>query len=550
MKKKIIIIGGVAGGASTAARARRLSEEAEIIIFERGPDISFANCGLPYHIGGEIADRGKLLLHTPQSLAKRFALDVRVKTEVTAIDRERKIVKAKSLVDGRIYEESYDDLVISTGAKPIFPPLPGIDLDGIFTLRDLTDMDRIISWIDQHKAKSATVVGGGFIGIEMIEQLAHRGLKLSLVEAAPQILPPIDEEMARIIETEIRNKGITVAINSAVAEFRKTTAGLEIRTAKNKSFTSDLVILAIGVRPDSTLAKEAGLKIGATGGIVVDELLRTEDPCIWAVGDVIETINPITVKPQVVPLGGPANRQGRIVADNIFGAANKYRGTIGTAIVRAFGLTAAVTGVNERILKREKILFEKVYLHPNSHASYYPGAKPITLKLLFSPENRKILGAQAVGEDGVDKRIDVIATAINGKMTVDDLVDLELCYAPPFGSAKDPINLAGMVSQNTLNGFVQNIDPLSVSSRPKEILLLDVRSVTEREKGCIPESIHIPLDELRERIKEIPKDREIVVYCHSGQRSYNAARILSQNGFTVKNLSGAWKSYCHSKPVA
>ncbi len=547
--KRIIIVGGVAGGASAAARARRLSEEAEIIVFERGPHVSFANCGLPYYVGGEIGEESNLLLQTPASLHARFNLDVRVRSEVLSINREANRVKVRDLSSGREYEEDYDALVLAPGASPIKPPLPGIDGEGHFTVRNIPDVEGITTWLRQGAARNAVVVGGGYIGLEMAEQLRKRGLNVTLVEALPQLMAPLDPEMASWIAQELRANGVDLVLNDAVASFEEPQVGEGARASvvmlkSGRRIPADVVVLGLGVRPDAKLAKEAGVEIGATGGIRVNDRMQTSDPFIWAVGDAVEVRDVISGIPSVIPLAGPANRQGRIAADNIFGRGSRYQGTYGTAIVRVFKLAAACTGANEKCLRKAGIACHAVHLHPGSHAGYYPGAAPIALKLLFAPGTGKLLGAQAVGPDGVDKRIDVLATALKGGMTVHDLAELELAYSPPFGSAKDPINLAGMAAQNVLAGDIALAQWHEVGALdPKNTVLLDVRTDTERNAGFIPGSLHIPLHQLRNRLGELPRDREIVVSCQSGQRSYFACRLLNQRGFRTRNLTGSYRTW-------
>jgi NADPH-dependent 2,4-dienoyl-CoA reductase/sulfur reductase-like enzyme/rhodanese-related sulfurtransferase len=543
-RKRVVIVGGVAGGANAATRLRRLDESAEIIIFERGPYVSFANCGLPYHIGGEIKDRAKLLQHTPETLRSRFALDVRVRNQVERIDRDRRVVQVLDLSNGRTYEEPYDYLILSPGASPLKPPVAGLDLPGVFSLRDVPDMDRIIAWLDVKNPRSVAVVGGGFIGLEMVEQLHHRGLSCSLFESNPQVLTPLDPEMVSPLQDELRREGVEIRLNDGVAEILPGRDGaLALKTRSGHTQEVDLVIWSIGIRPETKLAKDAGLAIGETGGVKVSDSLQTSDPSIFAVGDCIEVTHGITKAPAFIALAGPANRQGRIVADNICGIPSRYRGTIGTAIVRVFGLTAACTGASERLLTRMGRTFQTLHLHPAQHASYYPGASPFAFKVLFDPASGELLGAQAVGADGIDKRIDVIATAIHGGLTVDDLAELELCYAPPFGAAKDPVNMAGMVGKNVREGLVRLAQWREIAALPGHSTLLDVRDMAEVEKGSIPGAIHIPLNDLRRRISELPTDKEIVAFCASGQRSYNACRILMQHGFTCRNLSGAFKTW-------
>lgn len=548
VKRKVHIVGGVAGGANVAARLRRLDEYCEITVHERGGYVSFANCGLPYHIGKEIEKREKLLVHTPESLKNRFAIDVRIHSEVLSIDREKKEITSKNLESGKLTVEPYDELVLSPGAAPFRPAIPGIDLPGIFSLRDMGDMDAIIERLEAKPPKSVLVVGGGFIGLEMVEQLharlSHLDPAIHLVESNPHVLSPFDPEMVVQVEDELKGKQIGLSLGDPVVAFALDAGRINATTRNGKDYKADFVLFNIGVRPEVKLAVQAGLEIGARGGIKVDEQLRTSDSHIFALGDCIETKNFVTGEFGIVPLAGPANRQGRIVADAISGRKTEYKGTLGTAIVRVFGTTAALTGVNEKTLQRLAIPYQVVYLHPSSHAGYYPGAKPIHLKLLFAPSTGKILGAQAVGGlDGVDKRIDVLATAIYAGLTVEQLTELELCYAPPFGSAKDPVNQSGMVAQNVRDGLVEVISPADLEREGNESVILDVRDRGETALGSIPNSIHIPLNEIRARLSEIPNDKQVVVFCQSGQRSYNACRILSQHGFKCKNLTGAFRTW-------
>lgn len=556
MALRIVIVGGVAGGASAAARARRLGEDASIVMFERGPHVSFANCGLPYFIGGEIADQNKLLVQTPQSLHARFNLDVRTRTEVTRIDRERRVVVARNLDTDETDEQPYDALILSTGASPLVPPIPGIKREGHFTLRNIEDMQRIDAWIKEKGAKRAVVAGGGYIGLEMAEQLKRRGLDVALAEAMDQVMAPLDAEMAAMLHTELRKHNIDLHLSDPVARFddpseAEPALASIVELKSGIRLPADLLILGLGVRAENKLAVDAGLKVGERGGVQVDQTMRTSDRHIYAIGDMVEVRDRVTGEPAMIPLAGPANRQGRIAADDIFGIASTYKGTLGTAVLRLFDLTAAVTGASERTLKRVGKACQSVHLHPSSHAGYYPGAKPIALKLIFALDTGRILGAQAIGEDGVDKRIDVIATAIASQMTVDDLAELELAYAPPFGSAKDPVNLAGMVAQNVLAGELHIIhhDELAPLD-PNAFILLDVRTEGERAKGAIPDSQHIPLDDLRGRLDELPRDKTIVAYCQSGQRSYYACRILSQHGFDCKSLTGSYKTWAAAQGTA
>lgn len=547
---RLVIIGGVAGGASAAARARRLSEEAEIIVLERGPHVSFANCGLPYFVGGEIVNEDDLLVQTPKSLHSRFNLDVRVNSEVVSIDREAKVVMVRDLANSREYSLPYDALVISTGAAPLTPPIPGIDRDGHFTVRNVPDVVRIKSWISESESTRAVVVGGGYIGLEMAEQLVrHGGVSVSLVEALPQVMAPLDPEMAAWLHLELKQHGVELCTGSAVAAFEAPSDAEPARASivvlkDGRRLPADVVILGMGVKPESALAKAAGLEIGERGGIRVNERMQTSDPAIYAVGDVVEVRDVITGAWSLIPLAGPANRQGRIAADNIMGRSASYNGTQGTAVLRLFGLTAGCTGANEKTLRAAGIACEVLHMHPASHAGYYPGAESIALKVLFAPGTGKLLGAQAVGRDGVDKRLDVFATALKAGMTMNDLAELELAYAPPFGSAKDPVNLAGMAAQNVLAGDVALAQWHEIATLdPEKTLVLDVRRADERAKGCIPGSMHIPLDELRARLGELPKDKEIIASCQSGQRSYFACRLLAQHGFKVRNLAGSWRTF-------
>lgn len=547
--KRLLIVGGVAGGASTAARARRLSEDCEIILFERGPHVSFANCGLPYYVGGEIPDKEDLLVQTPESLKARFNLDVRVNTEVLSINPFMHKVTVKNRLTGGESTESYDKLVLATGAAPIRPPIPGLDRPNHFLVRNVPDVEQITAWAEAPGLKRVVVVGGGYIGLEMAEQLRHRGMEVALVEALPQVMAPLDPEMASWLHEELRSQGVALYLNDAVAAFAAPTpeepAGASIVVLKSgRRLPADAVIIGLGVKPEASLAKAAGLELGQLGGIRVNDRMRTSDPDIYAVGDVVEVKDGVTGQWALIPLAGPANRQGRIVADVIFGRDSRYGGTWGTAVLRLFRLTAACTGANARALRRTGIPFETVNLHPNSHAGYFPGAEPIALKLLFAPDTGKLLGAQAVGRDGVDKRMDVLATALQAGMTVHDLAELELCYAPPFGSAKDPVNLAGMTARNVLSGAVAQVQWDEVAGLdPETTLILDVRGADERAAGFIPGSVHLPMNELRKRVGEVPPDREIVAYCASGLRSYVAARFLMQHGYRVKNLSGAYRTW-------
>lgn len=541
---KVIIVGGVAGGASAAARFRRLSEETEIILVERGPDVSFANCGLPYYIGGTISERDKLLVVTPQRMKDRFNLDVRVRSSVESIDRGAKTVRIRDLESHQEYEESYDKLILAPGAVPLRPPIPGIDLPNIFTLRNLQDMDRIKSAV-KHGVKQAVVIGAGFIGLELVENLVNLGISVTVVELQDQVLPPFNKEMTTPLANTLAENGVELLLGNSVVGFTAGSKGVVVQLKSGRELSADLVSLGIGVRPENKLAVEAGLEVGPRGGIRVNKSLQTTDPDIYAVGDAIEVQDFVLGGPTQVPLAGPANRQGRIAADHICGRPVSYRGTQGTAIVGLFERTAAMTGASEKMLRRMERPYRMIYVHPSHHAAYYPGAEQMTLKLLFDPDSGRVLGAQAVGGAGVDKRIDVIATAIQAKMTVFDLEEMELAYAPQYGSAKDPINMAGFVASGLLRGDHPLIDVKTLVALPpsKRPFLLDVRTDKEFKAGHIPDSVNIPIDELRTRLNELPKDREIATYCQVGQRGYLATRILQQAGFQVKNISGGYKTY-------
>jgi NADPH-dependent 2,4-dienoyl-CoA reductase/sulfur reductase-like enzyme/rhodanese-related sulfurtransferase len=541
---KLIIVGGVAGGASAAARARRLSEDAEIILFERGPDVAFANCGLPYYVGGEIVERDKLLVVTPERLRTRFKLDVRTRASVEAIDRTAKRVRVRELASGREYEESYDKLILAPGAAPLRPPIPGIDLPGIYTLRNLHDVDRIKEKVDRGVSQ-AVVVGAGFIGLELVENLVRRGIATTVVELQDQVLPPFDKEMTTPIAEHLASKGVSLLLSQSADAFEPIADGLTVRLKSGQRLLAQLVILGVGVRPENKLAVDSGLEVGPRGGIRVNDHLQTSDPNIYAVGDAIEVKDFISGDPTQVPLAGPANRQGRLAADHIFGRSVRYRGTQGTGIVRVFERTAAMTGASEKVLRRANRPYRKVYVHPTNHAGYYPGAESMTLKLLFEPSRGTLLGAQVVGGAGVDKRIDVLAVAIQANMTVFDLEEMELGYSPQYGSAKDPINMAGFVAAGLVRGDHPQADVEAIlaarsGNRP---YLLDVRTPSEFALGHIPDALNIPVDELRSRLGDLPRDREIVVYCQVGQRGYLATRILLQAGFKCVNLGGGYKTF-------
>ena len=539
--KKVLIVGGVAGGASTAARLRRLDENLEIIMFERGEYVSFANCGLPYHIGGVIQNRESLLIQTPESLKARFNLDVRVNSEVVEVNGKDKKVKVKTK-NGEEYEENFDFLVLAPGAKALFPPIKGIENKKIFTLRNINDMDKIKAEIKNYNVKKATVVGGGHVGIETAENLKHLGIDTTLIEAVPHILASFDSEISNILEYELINNGINLLTSEKVIEFQEDKDEVIIKLESGKSVAADMVILSIGVNPDTKFLQNSGINLGERGHILVNEKLETNIDGIYALGDSIIVKNYITNQDVAIPLAGPANRQGRIVAGNIVGRNEKYKGSLGTAIIKIFELTGASTGLNERSLKQLNIPYEKVYLHPNNHATYYPGATAISIKALYNKENRQILGAQAVGISGVDKFIDVIAISIKFKATIDDLTELELAYAPPFLSAKSPANMLGFIGQNIEDNLLEQVFMKDLENyNEKETIILDVREKLELISGKLNDSINIPLSELRKRYTELPKDKEIWTYCAVGLRGYIASRFLTQKGYKVKNLAGGIK---------
>ena len=541
MNKKVLIVGGVAGGASAAARLRRLDENAEIIMFERDEYISFANCGLPYYIGETIKERDKLLVQTPEAMKARFNIDVRTFSEVTVIDTKNKKVTVNSKSKG-VYEESYDYLILSPGGRALRPNIPGISSEKIFTLRNIADTDAVKAFVDKEGMESAVVIGGGFIGIEMAENLKDRGMDMTLVEAAPHILAPFDSDMVVIAEKEMVDNGVALILGDGVKSFEDVDSKVQVTLSSDNKVKADLVILAIGVAPDTAFLRESGIEIGPRGHIIVNEKMETNAEGVYAVGDAVEIVDFITKKKSAVPLAGPANKQGRIAADNIAGLNSIYKGTQGTSILKVFGLTAASTGANERTLQRENIPYRVIYTHPVAHASYYPDAFPMDLKLIFNDEGR-ILGAQGMGIDGVDKRIDVIATAIRLNGTVEDLAELELAYAPPFSSAKDPVNMLGFAAQNILAGRShvvawKDIEKMGI----EDYTLLDVRSDLEFENGHLEGAVNIPVDDLRNRMGELDKNKTIVEYCQVGIRGYIADRILTQNGFKVLNVTGGYKT--------
>ncbi|MCF1686066.1 FAD-dependent oxidoreductase [Tetragenococcus halophilus] len=542
---KVIIIGGVAGGMSAATRLRRLKEDVEIIVLEKGPYVSFANCGLPYYISGEIADRNQLLVQTSEKLKERFNIDVRPNNEALQIFPDNKSVTVKN-EDGE-YEEFYDKLILSPGANPIMPAIPGIEKsDNIYTLRKITDLDEIMEAL-QEEVKNVTVIGAGFIGLEMAENLYNRGLNVRIVEKAPQVLPALDEEMAAFVQNELTSQGIEVITSNSVEEFKAN--GTQLILADSKQLASDLTILSIGVQPESKLAKDANLKTGIKDSITVDKHYQTSDPDIYAIGDAISVQQQVNGQEALISLASPANRQGRQVADIIAGLSRKNLGSISTAIVRVFNLSAASTGLNERVAKQAGLSIAVVHVNGQDHASYFPGSTGITLKLIFNPKTGEIYGAQGIGQKGVDKRIDILATAIKAGLTVMDLPELELSYAPPFGAAKDVVNIAGYTALNVMEGLSQNIQWYELEEAfAKGKILLDVRSDNELKAGKFKNSIHIPLDQLRNRLSELDPSQEYIVSCHTGLRSYMAERILKQNDFYVENLDGAFALYKTARP--
>lgn len=545
MSGKIVIVGGVAGGATASARLRRLDENAELVLMERGEHISFANCGLPYYIGGIIPEREMLLVQTAEGMAKRYKIDIRLKTEVIAINKRQKYIEAKNLETGEIYKESYDYLILSPGAKPVVPNIEGIEgRPGVFTIRSIPDADAILKYINKNNCQSAAVIGGGFIGLEMTENLKDKGLQVSLIEASEQVQPAIDYELACLLHTHLQEKGIDLILQDSVTKLK----GSEVILKSGRVILADVLIVAVGVLPENDLAVQADLELGVKGAIKVNDYLQTSDENIYAIGDAIEVSSYITKAPVHIPLAWPANRQGRLVADNIYGAKKKYSGTLGTSVAKVFDLTVASTGLNEKQLQRQSIPYKVIHIHPNSHAGYYPGASPIALKMIFGGEGR-IFGAQAVGYEGVEKRIDVIATAIKGNLNVYDLQDLELAYAPPYSSGKDPVNMLGYAASNILDGLVDNtqwqeIDKLVTAGN----ILVDVREPGELQMGKINGAINIPLSQLRDRLTELPLDRPIYIVCQVGLRGYLAARILIQNGYKAINVDGGYRTYSSVYP--
>ena len=543
METKLLIIGGVAGGATAAARARRLNEAARIVLFERGEHISFANCGLPYYIGGVIPKREQLLVTTLRDFVDRYNIDIRIFSEVTRIDRSEREVEVKNVRSGETYRESYDKIILAPGAEPIRPPIPGIELPNIFSLRNIPDSDAIAGYIDARKPESALIVGAGFISLEMAENLVRRGCKVTIIEMLDQVMNVLDYEMASMVREELEKKGVICKLGCTATRFSKEGDRIAVSTDTAGDITADIVLVTVGVRPENRLAKEAGLEIGQTGGIRVDSSMRTSDPDIFAVGDAAEVKDLLTGAPVVVALAGPANKQGRIAADNAMGRSSVFKGSLGTSIAKVFDLSVAATGLSEKRLLRYGIPYLTGYTHPASHASYYPGAQVMTIKLIFSPGDGRILGAQIVGPAGVDKRIDVLATAIKAGMTVYDLEELELAYAPPYSSAKDPINIAGYAAANILKGDVEQIVWNELPELcDEDDVLLDVRNAGEIEsEGTMPGAVHIPLPQLRKKLSELDKSKRYVPFCAAGLRSYICHRMLVQHGFRSKSLAGGYR---------
>lgn len=537
---KTIIIGGVAGGASAAARLRRLDEKAEIVILEKGEFVSFANCGLPYYIGGEITDREELTLQTPESFKARFNIDVRIFNEAVKINPEENTITIKNLQNGESYTEKYDHLILSPGAEPIIPNIKGMESANVFTLRNIPDTLKIKNYIDTEKPESAVVIGGGYIGVEMAENLAKAGLDVSIVELADHLIAPLDFDMAADVHRYIKEKGIKLFLNNGVTAFEHNRILLQ-----KGEINADMVIMSVGVRPETAIAKACGIETNSRSSIIVDSKMCTNIPNIYAVGDAVEVKNFITNAPSFIPLAGPANKQGRIAADNISGYESEYTGTQGSAVLKLFDMTVATTGLNEKSAQLSKIDYDKVYIYSSSHASYYPNGNMMSIKALWDKKSLKIIGAQITGFDGVDKRMDVIASAIRFGGKITDLTQLELCYAPPFSSAKDPVNMLGFIAENIISGKIKQFFWNEVETLPRDnsVTLLDVRTVTEFKRGKIDGFINIPLDSLRARIDEIPKDKPVYVHCHSGLRSYIACRILQGNGYDCYNLAGGWRLY-------
>lgn len=541
MKKKVVIVGGVAGGASAAARLRRLSEEFEIVLFEKGENISFANCGLPYFIGDVIKNREALLLMTPEKMKARFDIDVRVKSCVIGVDSKNNEIEVETL-DGKRYKEGYDFLVLAPGAKPVVPPIKGIESEKIYTLRNVKDMDRIKNKALEIEGKKAAVIGGGFVGIESAENLKHLGLEVSLVEAMDSILSPYDKEMAEFLELELKRNGVNVKTNTKVVEFVEKNNEIELIYETGEKESVDMVVLAIGVTPDTEFLKGSGIDLGKKGDILVNEKLRTNVENIYAVGDAIVVKNLVTMQDSYIPLAGPANKHGRVVANNIAGKEEKYKESLGTSIIKVFNMVGAATGLNEKTVKGLGREYKKIYLNPNDHANYYPGATPLTIKIVYDAKTEEILGGQVIGVNGVDKVIDVLATVIKFRGTMEDLTELELAYAPPFNSPKSPLNMAGFIAENLKEGMFEQIFIEDLKNYDKDRnIIVDVREKFELVVGHLENDINIPLSELRKRVDELPKDKEIWVYCAIGLRGYIASRFLSQKGYKVKNIAGGYK---------
>lgn len=547
MSEKVLIVGGVAGGASAAARLRRLNEDFEIIMFEKGEYISFANCGLPYYIGDSITNRGFLLVQTVEGMKERFKLDVRNLSEVIEIDKNNKKVKVKNHKTGEVYEETYDKLILSPGAMPKIPDIEGIkSCENLFTLRNIPDTDKIKNYVDINKPQKALVIGGGFIGLEMVENLHERGVEVTLVHSRDQVMKPVDYEMASVLHTHLIEKGVKLILKDKPAKIEDN--GKKVVLKSGKEIETDMIILSIGVTPESKIAKEAGIEVNEKGAIVVDSKMRTSNKDIYAVGDAVQVIDFVNKKPTMIPLAWPANRQGRLVADILSGKDVEYKGTLGSLVAKVFDLTVAATGNNEKTLRDLDIPYEAIHIHPASHAGYYPGATQISFKMLFDPKTGKILGAQGVGKDGIDKRIDLIANSIKGGFTVYDLQDTEVCYAPPYNSAKDPVNMMGYCGANIMENIVENTQWYEIEDLVKnEEYILDVREEYEVSNGSIPNVVNIPLGQLRDRLNEIPKDRKIYVCCQVGLRGYIGCTILNQYGYNTSNIDGGYKTYSSIK---
>ena len=545
MSMKVVIVGGVAGGATAAARVRRLDERAEVVVFERSGHVSYANCGLPYYIGGVIEEEENLRLQTPESFWERFRVDIKVKHEVISVDPKRKVVTVRNLTNADVFEESYDKLLLSPGAKPTIPNVSGIDSDRIFTLRTVEDTLRIKKFVGEKKPRKAVIAGGGYIGIELAENLRELDIEVTIVQRPKQLMNPLDPDMAAFVHSEMRRHGVLLKLGSTVEGFETTETGLKVLLNGEEPLEADFVALAIGVSPDTVLAKQLGLELGVKGSIVVNDRMETSLPDIYAVGDAVEVRHVVTGQKSVISLAGPANKQGRIAADNICGSDSRFRGSQGSSVIKVFDLTAANTGINEKTARDAGLDCEAVVLSPMSHASYYPGGRQMTMKVLFERETYRLLGAQIIGYEGVDKRIDVIATAISSGLTALDLKELDLAYAPPYSSAKDPVNMAGFMIDNIRNGFVKQFHWNDVEKLPRDgsVILLDARSVGEYEESHAEGFINIPLDDLRERLDELEREKQVYVMCQSGLRSYLACRILTQNGFDCYNFSGGYRFY-------